>query len=76
MCIRDSNQGANAGIFRVLGNVGVKALLVANCRRPRTGDNHRLGLAIETMCDVLAEVLDDELHLLGDIRRVQGHPLR
>ena len=41
---------------------------------PAAHHHHRLGLAAEQRRHVLAEVLDDDLHLLGDVVGVQPHP--
>ena len=39
------------------------------------GDHHRLGMPIEQVRDVLAEVFDDDRRLLGDGLRVEFDPL-
>ena len=59
----------------VFRDVGIKGLLVPNHSRTGAGHHHRLGLAIQTVSHVFAEVLNDELHLLRHVRGVQCHPL-
>ena len=57
-----------------LGDVGVDRLLVLHRGLAGVGHDHRLGLALEQVGDVGVEVLDDDLHLLADVGRVQLHP--
>jgi hypothetical protein len=50
---------------------------MASCQRTasmRLPPHHRLGRAAEQRRHVLAVVLDDDLHLLGDVVRVEPHP--
>ena len=53
-------------------------LSMASCQRTASTrlptHHHRLGLALQQRRDVLAEVLDDDLDLLGDVVGVQPHP--
>ena len=57
-----------------LGDVGVDRLLVLHRGLAGVGHDHRLGLALQQVGDVGVEVLDDDLHLLADVGRVQPHP--
>ena len=61
----------NKAVLAVLLDIAVKRLLVANGSGTGAGHDHRLGLAIEPVRDVLGEVLNDKLHLLGHIGGVQ-----
>ena len=51
--------------------VGVEGQLVAHRHQPRAGHHHRLGAALQLVHHAGAEVLDDDLGLLGDVGRVQ-----
>ena len=65
----------DVSILSVLGNISVKCLLVADRCSTGAGHDHCFRLAIQTVCHVLTEVLDDELHLLRNVGWVQRHPL-
>ena len=67
---REGNQRTDMAVFGMLFDVAVKRLLVADRSGSGSGDDHRLGLAIQTVRHVLAEVQEDELHLLRDVGRV------
>ena len=60
----ERHQGGDIGVA-LFGDVLVERQLVAHRRLARRRDDHRLGLAVQPPADVLAEVLDDDLHLLG-----------
>ena len=63
----------HADVVAVVVHVRLERLLVAHRVQPRRGHHHRLGLAADAVGDVLAEVLDDHLGLLGQVVLVQGH---
>ncbi len=63
-----------AQIIALLFDVFVDGQLVAHGSLARIGDDHRFGAAIEKRGHVAAKVLDDDLHFLADVVRVQTHP--
>ena len=66
----ESHERAGVGVA-VFGDVAVDGLLVPDGMKARAGHDHRLALAADLVAGVLAEVLDDDLGLLGDVVRVQ-----
>ncbi|EXI77156.1 MAG: hypothetical protein AW10_03972 [Candidatus Accumulibacter appositus] len=56
-------------------DVFVDSQLPAYCFDPTADDDHRLGLAAEQRNHKFAEVLDDDLDLLGNVVGVQAHPV-
>ena len=53
-----------------------KACLYRTACEPAGGDDHRLGPAADLVPREVAEVLDHDLGLLGDVVRVQAHEAR
>src|SRR5690606_31258046 len=69
----ESYQRMHVGVPHLL-DVGDHRQLVAHRLLPTAGDHHSLGLTVEQVADVGAEVLDDHLNLLADVVRMQAHP--
>ena len=63
-----------ADLVAVFLDVFVDGQLPAHRLDPAADHDHRLGLAAEQRGHVFAEVLDHDLHLLGDVVGVQPHP--
>ncbi len=63
-----------ADLVAVFLDVFVDGQLPAHRLHAAADHHHRLGLAVEQRGHVFAEVLDDDLHLLGDVVGVQPHP--
>ncbi|SKY45504.1 Uncharacterised protein [Mycobacteroides abscessus subsp. abscessus] len=70
---RERDQGAVS--VPLLGYVLVDGQFVPDRRFAGVCDHHRLGMPIEQVRDVLAEVFDDDRRLLGDGLRVEFDPL-
>ncbi len=71
----EGHQRVHIGVAHLL-HIGLHSQLVAHRLLPAAGDHHGLGLAAQQVADIGAEVLDDHLHLLADVVRVQAHPAR
>ena len=57
-------------------HISLHRQLIAHCLLPAAGDHHGLGLTAQQVADIGAEVLDDHLHLLADVVRMQAYPAR
>ena len=63
----------HAEVVAVVGDVGAQRFPEPNSVRPRRADHHRLRLAGDLLRDVGAEVLHDDLGLLGEVVLVESH---
>ena len=71
----EGHQRVHIAVAHLL-HIGLHRQLVAHRLLPAAGDHHGLGLAAQQVADIGAEVLDDHLHLLADVVRMQTHPAR